>query len=240
MKTVPALVLPFLLVLTLLGCATMEKKPLYRPSVIVGKGESYAHLSDGFTEDRIQRVISYPGKEQSDEIFFVTYGASLEKMPYSMQFVAAAYRGAELATEQGFTGVTFYRERPPFKAVSVTELGPIDSFKIEGRTSNDGNFSGSVTREMLKLEGNSDRAPFTAEARWGSGIYAVLSKKCTQPNNFSSQGEPSPYVFYGPELKYESRPREIYVNTERCFVAEDFKDSIAKVLSTYLEINTSK
>jgi hypothetical protein len=210
-----------LIVIFFQGCA---RSPLaYQAATSEGAGTSNAYLSNGYTSEKIIRSVDYSGKAEGDEIHFVTFGSELSRVPMDHQKLLAIYRSTELALINKFKCLAIYPENK-FENKSRLLKGS-NTWNLTGSISATGSISGTVSQSG-GLEVNLDRHWPGPEARWGSGVYVLLSNSC-------SSVVPGPAVFSLPSSA--GRPNNLSLTTEVRYLPSDLQNELKTYLRAYLQ-----
>ncbi len=210
-----------LIVILFQGCA---RSPLaYQAATSEGAGTSNAYLSNGYTSEKIIRSVEYSSKAEGDEIHFVTFGSELSRVPMDHQKLLAIYRSTELALLNKFKCLAIYPENKFENKSRLLKGG--NTWNLTGSVSENGSISGTVSQSG-GLDVNLDRHWPGPEARWGSGVYVLLSNSC-------SSVVPGPAVFSLPSSG--GRSKNLSLTTEVRFLPSDLQNELKTYLRAYLQ-----
>jgi hypothetical protein len=205
----------------LTGCAVSPR--IYKEATLLASGTPAQYLSSGYTSEKINRQFSYSEMATGDEIYFVTFGESLSRVPYDLQTLLAVYRSAELAEIKSFKCLVVYPEKAFEEKFELLKGG--STLNITGQISTTGALTGSVSKPG-KLDINLDRLMLSNQARWGNSVYAVMSNACEKV-------DPNPAVF---SISGTSQARKVLmVRTEVRFLSTNLLDELKPYLKEYLQ-----
>jgi hypothetical protein len=204
----------------LTGCSA--SRPIYSEAIPLYVGTENAHLSTGFTSEKINRTVDYQGRVDGDEVHFVTFGShSLKKVPHDHEGLLAVYRATELALSRQFKCIEIFHETKFKSSFQALEGGSTHSF--QGNASSSGTISGTISQNG-PLDINLDRGTFGTKARWGRGIYAVMKNSCAD-------------IKQGPAIFSLSNAfnTSTYVHSELRYLSIELNNELHQLLQTYLK-----